>query len=311
MEKREELRCKFFKVEVENELRKGYVYAPSSIEHPHDNTVMFITPTYINKWEHLLEVKDCLIFCPCNWVIPDIVKDKHFWISCDRPRLEFARFFTKNNLCDVMHEKNSSMNMERFEGKNITIMPDTYIGENVSIGNNVYIGSGVRLTGKICIGNNVTIHENSVLGDKSLSFEKDEEGTIFQIPQFGGIEIEDDVTIGSNTVIARGSIDNTIIQKGTMIGSSSSISHNCKIGRNCIIASKVMLNGSVIINDNVWIGPGAIIADVLTIGKGTYIAMGSIVRKSIDEEMAVVNDKIITKAKFYAALHLMDKAGGE
>lgn len=289
---------KFFEVEVKNEIRKGYVYAPSSLDNPQSNTVMFVTPSYIYKWENLTKVKDCLVFWPNTHDIPETIKEIHFFVPCDKPRREFAKFFKKNNVYETSLETENNIRINRFHENNISVMPNAYIGDKVVIGNNVYVGSGVRIVGNVHIGNNVIIRENSVLGADGLSIERDKDGIAIPIPQFGGIEVGDNVVIGANVVIARGAIDNTIIGNGCIIGNGSSISHNCRFGRSVIVAEKATICGSVVIDDNVWIGPGGIISDGITIGKGAYIALGSVVRKSIGSDMAAINNSVMTISKF-------------
>jgi len=272
---------KFFEVEVKNELRTGYVYAPSSIMNPHDNTVMFITSDYVSQWERLLKVKDCLVFWPVKSAIPDEIATIHFLVPCDRPRLEFARFYKENGLYDVALDKSCNVGLERFKDKNVTIMPNAYVGERVTLGNNVYIGSGVRLVGKVQVGNNVVIRENSVLGADGLSMEREDDGTTVPIPQFGGVVIGDNVLIGANVVIARGAIDNTIIKKGCMIDNCCFISHNVILEENVVIVGESIVFGSCHIEKNSFISGNATLRDSRKIGENAFIGMGSVVLQDV------------------------------
>lgn len=286
---------KFFEVAISDGKRKGYVYAPSSLEHPRSNTVIFVTPDYIDKYKNLLQVKGCLIFWPDAYPVPDEISAIHILVTCAKPRLEFARFFKENALQEVTLERQDSMDLDRFDGRNITVMPNTYIGKDVVIGDDVYIGSGVRLVGKIHIGNNVIIRENSVLGADGLSFERDGDGMIITIPQFGGIIIEDDVIIGANVVIARGAIDNTVIQKGCVIDNGCFVSHNVILEENVAIVGESIIFGSCHIGKNSFISGNVTMRDNRRVGRNSFIGMGSVVLKNVEEENIVYGNPATVK----------------
>ena len=280
-------RKKFFEVEISEGERKGYIYAPSSIDAPHSNTVMFVTAAFVDRWDNLLQVKDCLVFWPEILDVPEKIKNIHFIVPCEKPRLEFDRFFKKNGLKNITLEKQRNIYLERFNDEKIALMNDIYIGEEVTIGDNVYIGSGVRLIGKIIIGNTVIIHENSVLGADGLSMEREEDGTIITIPQFGGIIIEDNVTIGANVVIARGAIGNTVIQKGCVIDNGCFISHNVILEENVAMVGESIIFGSCHIGKNSFISGNVTIRDHRTIGINSFIGMGSVVANNVEKEYTV------------------------
>src|SRR5947209_19949777 len=80
------------------------------------------------------------------------------------------------------------------------------------------------------------------------------EGRHYKFPQLGQVIIEDDVEIGSNTTIDRGSLGNTVIGQGTKIDNLVQIAHNVRVGRHCVIAAQTGVSGSVEIGDYVVIG---------------------------------------------------------
>lgn len=274
---------KFFEVEVKTKSKTGCVYAPSSITRPNDHTVMFITPDYVNQWERLLKVKDCLVFWPEKTAVPDELAALHFVMPCERPRLAYARFFRTNGLCDVTLDKACDLNLERFKGKHVTIMPGAYVGESVILGDHVYIGSGVRITGKVCIGDHVVIRENSVLGADGLSMEREEDGTPVPIPQFGGVVIGDHVSIGANVVIARGAIDDTIIKKGCMIDNCCFISHNVILEENVVMVGESIVFGSCHIEKNSFISGNVTVRDGRRVEEGALLGMGSVVLQDVSK----------------------------
>src|SRR5208337_4954030 len=79
-------------------------------------------------------------------------------------------------------------------------------------------------------------------------------GAYEKMPQAGTLEIEDDVEIGCNTTIDRGSLGPTVIGRGTKIDNLVQIAHNCRIGRNVVIAAQTGISGSTVIGDDTMIG---------------------------------------------------------
>lgn len=159
------------------------------------------------------------------------------------------------------------------------IYPQVYIGRDVVIGKNTIIyPRAVVMNARI--GNNVIIHAGCVIGSDGFGYVQDN-GKYVKMPHRGGVIIEDDVEIGANTTIDRGTTGNTIIGMGTKIDNLVQIAHNCIIGRHCIIVAQVAIGGSVIIEDNVTIAGQAGICDHIRIEKGVIITAKSGVTKNI------------------------------
>ena len=110
----------------------------------------------------------------------------------------------------------------------------------------------------------------------------------FRYPHIGIVFIDDDVEIGSNCTIDRGSLSNTEIGKNTFLDNQIHIAHNVKIGENTIIAGQVGVAGSSTIGNNVKIGGQAGISGHLKIGNNVDIAGGSGVIKSIPDNSKVM-----------------------
>ena len=130
-------------------------------------------------------------------------------------------------------------------------------------------------------GKNFDFGENVSIGGSGFGFVKDENGTWLEIPHIGRVVIGDNVRIGSNCCIDRGTIDDTIIGDGTKIDNMVHIAHNCKIGRNVIICAGVTFCGSVTIEDDVWLAPGTLIKEGVTIGKGAKTGLGAVVIEDV------------------------------
>ncbi len=156
-------------------------------------------------------------------------------------------------------------------GKGVSVLPFSYIGKNTKIGENsfitshVYIGDEVEI-GRECIiypmvsiysfssiGERCIIHSGAVIGSDGFGYAWDKDH-YRKINHIGMVVIEDEVEIGSNTTIDRGTFGETRIGRGTKIDNLVQIGHNVKIGKNCIIVAQVGISGSTEIGDNVMIG---------------------------------------------------------
>lgn len=141
---------------------------------------------------------------------------------------------------------------------------------------------------EICkIGKNVIIHPNVLLGGDGFGYERDEHDELIKFPSIGGIIIEDDVEIFPFTNIDRGTLDNTIIGKGTKIDHYCHIGHNVRIGKRCVITAGVIIAGSVTVGDDVFIGINSSIRDGIKIGKHAMVGMGSVVTKDVGDNWTV------------------------
>ncbi len=153
-----------------------------------------------------------------------------------------------------------------------------------------FIHPSVKIPDWVKIGKNVTIHENCTIGSEGFGYEKDENGKWLHIPHIGQLIIKDDIEIFPGTNIDRGTVNNTIIGKGTKIDHHCHIGHNVQIGENCIITAKVIIGGSTKIGNNVWIGPNSTIMDHITVGDDVYIGAQTNVIKSVESGVVVVGN---------------------
>ena len=171
-------------------------------------------------------------------------------------------------------------------GKNSTIGHNSIIESNVIIGNNCNIGSNVIIK-KTVIGNNVSILDGSIIGKKGFGFFPNKNKNI-RYPHIGIVIIGNNVEVGSNNTIDRGSLSNTIIGDNSFLDNQVHIAHNVKIGKNCIITAQVGFAGSSTIGNNVMIGGQAGVSGHLKIGNNVKIGGGSGVIKNIPDNTKVM-----------------------
>ncbi len=147
------------------------------------------------------------------------------------------------------------------------------LDRSVQVGRDCYIGphASVQYT---LVGNAVIIHAGSRIGQDGFGFANSHKGPE-RVPQIGRVVIQDNVEIGANSTVDRGTMTDTVIGENTKIDNLVQIAHNVRIGRNCIIAGLTGISGSVVVGDNVMMGGGVGIADHLTIGSGAQLAARS------------------------------------
>jgi len=189
-------------------------------------------------------------------------------------------------------------------GEDVTIGPNTVVGrgavigdhcridENVSVGEECVLGSEVRLYPNVTLyrntrlGDRVIIHSGSVIGSDGYGFTF-HEGRHQKIRQVGIVRIEDDVEIGSNCSIDRGTIGETVIGKGSKLDNLIQIGHNVKIGKGCLIVSQVGISGSTTLGDYVTVGGQAGLAGHIFVGEKARIGAQSGVTKDVKPEQTV------------------------
>lgn len=164
-------------------------------------------------------------------------------------------------------------------GDDTQIYPQVYIGKNVKIGKNCVLYSGVRVYDYCVIGDNCIIHSNTVIGSDGFGFQPTKDG-YQKIPQLGNVVLEDNVEIGSNCSIDRGTIGSTLIGKGTKIDNLIQIAHNVKIGQHNVIAAQAGIAGSTIIGDWNQIGGQAGVVGHIKIGNQVKVQAQSGVNAS-------------------------------
>jgi len=171
-------------------------------------------------------------------------------------------------------------------GDGATIGDRTWIDSHVSVGPGVAIGADSRLFPSVTlysgtkIGARVSVHAGSRVGSDGFGYVF-RNGVHDKIPHVGRCIIEDDVEIGANTTIDRGSIDDTVIGAGTKIDNLVQIGHNCRIGRHTVISGCTGIAGSATIGAHCMIGGAAMILGHLTIADQVHISAGSFVARSI------------------------------
>ena len=155
-------------------------------------------------------------------------------------------------------------------GHRCRIGANTVIGAGVQIGEDCRIGANVTISHAL-IGARVVLHPGVRIGQAGFGFAPGPAGPV-KVPQLGRVVIGDDVDIGANTTIDRGSGHDTVIGAGSMIDNLVQIGHNVVLGRCCILAGQVGISGSTRLDDFVMVGGQGGLAGHLRIGRGARVA---------------------------------------
>ena len=211
-------------------------------------------------------------------------------------------------------------------GKNSKLLANIYVGRNVKIGENCLFHPGCNIGDDAKIGNRVILQHSVSIAADGFSFVTEnpnnvenarEDGAvkkdnsdqkIYKIPSIGSVVIEDDVEIGANTCIDKGTIENTIIGEQTKIDNLVQIGHNCKIGKGCMIVSQVGIAGSCKIGDRVVIAGQVGMADHIEIGSDSIIMAQAGVTRSFPEKTILIGAPAMPRKDFLKHMKTMKKA---
>ena len=165
-------------------------------------------------------------------------------------------------------------------GPGCWIGPCAVIGRGVIVGRDCRIGAHVSLSHAL-LGARVYVYPGARIGQEGFGFAYTKDGFL-TVPQLGRVILEDDVEVGANTTIDRGSSQDTIIGAGSRLDNLVQIGHNVVLGRCCVIVSQVGISGSTVLGDFVRVGGQAGLAGHLRIGERTEIGAQAGVISDLD-----------------------------
>jgi UDP-3-O-[3-hydroxymyristoyl] glucosamine N-acyltransferase len=154
-------------------------------------------------------------------------------------------------------------------GPNCCIEAYAFIGPGVCLGADCNIGSHASVSYAL-LGQRVRVLPGARIGQEGFGFSVSPTG-FTTAPQLGRVLIEDDVEIGANSAIDRGSVGDTVIGAGSRIDNLVQIGHNVQVGRRCVIVAQVGIAGSTVLEDFVRVGGQAALAGHLHVGTGVQI----------------------------------------
>lgn len=191
-------------------------------------------------------------------------------------------------------------------GPNARIAAQGIISENARIGADALILEGAKIGARVCIGDRFIAQTGAVIGADGFSFVTPEKSTVestretmgtdievraqswARIHSLGSVQLGDDVEVGANSTIDRGTVKDTKIGSGTKIDNLVQIGHNVEIGDDCLLCGQSGVAGSATLGNRVVVGGAASIADHLKVGNDAVIAGKSGVASNVPSGQAVM-----------------------
>jgi UDP-3-O-[3-hydroxymyristoyl] glucosamine N-acyltransferase len=168
------------------------------------------------------------------------------------------------------------------------------VGAGVAVGADSHLYPGATLYSGSQLGRRVIVHAGARIGSDGFGYVF-RDGAHEKIPHVGRCIIEDDVEVGANTTIDRGSIDDTVVGAGTKIDNLVHIAHNVRIGRLCLLMAQVGLAGSTVIEDGAIVAGQVGVAGHLTIGDDAVITSKCTITADVGERAFVGANSVVSR----------------
>jgi UDP-3-O-[3-hydroxymyristoyl] glucosamine N-acyltransferase len=168
--------------------------------------------------------------------------------------------------------------------------PGAYAHETAVIGKNCVLGAHVWIGIGVVVGEGCVIQPGAKIGQDGFGYERDEDGRWVPKEHEFTVRLGNDVHIGANTCIDRGSWRDTHIMQGARIDNLVHIAHNVVVCSDAMIVAGAEVSGSVTVGADAWIGPNACIMQRVVVGPGALIGMGSVVLKDVRAHTTVAGN---------------------
>lgn len=212
-------------------------------------------------------------------------------------------------------------------GARARIASHVSIAEQAHIGDDALLMQGVRVGARVHIGDRVIAHPGAVIGGDGLSFVTPEKSTVEQVREqmgqaeavdqswtrihsLGSVRVGNDVEIGSNACIDKGTIRDTTVGDGCKFDNLVHVAHNVQVGRDCLFAAQTGIAGSTHIGDRCVFGGQVGVADNLTVGSDVIAGGATKILSNVPAGRAVLGYpavKMETHVDSYKALRRLPR----
>lgn len=254
------------------------------------------------------------------------VPDDSIALVTSRPYLAWAKvaslFYPKQKAQSGIHptafiHPTANIDSSVEVGPFAVIMPHVKIGKGSIIGAHAVIEQGVEIGDYCCIGshvslshallgNRVVLYPGCRIGQDGFGFAISESGFI-TVPQVGRVILKNDVEVGANSTIDRGSIRDTIIGEGSRLDNLVQIGHNVQMGRCCIVVSQAGISGSTQLGDFVTIAAQAGLIGHIHIGDHARIGAQCGVMSDVESKSDVIGSPAMPFREFFRNVAVLRK----
>jgi UDP-3-O-[3-hydroxymyristoyl] glucosamine N-acyltransferase len=305
----------FFRLCSPKNLRKdylAYVVNEQYLSQVKDvNAVLLVPKSLLNSLPKGYK-KITFLIVPNVFIALDIIQRQLYLLDNMRKLYSPDEAKRTNNKIgkSVIFGHNVRLGIDSTIGAGCIIRDNVVIGEKVTIGKNTIVMPNVAIYDYSRIGSNVLLHAGCVIGQDGFRFEKTGDKMI-KVFHVGNVVIGDNVEIGANCTIARGTYDSTILNSGVKLDSQVHVGHNAQIGQNSTLAAQTCIAGSVIIGKECWIGAGVTISHGVKIANGSKILLNAVVAYDINEPDLYSGFYAMTHRKWKQHMKDIQKKGSE
>lgn len=165
-------------------------------------------------------------------------------------------------------------------GESVVVGAGCIIGNDVRVGTNTQLLARTTLMDRVVVGERCMLHPGVVVGSDGFGFAQDD-GFWLRVPQLGTVIVGNDVSIGANTTIDRGTIEDTIIEDGVILDNLIQIGHNVRVGAHTAMAALCGIAGSTKIGERCMIAGAVVMVGHLSLCDDVMITFHSTVTRSI------------------------------
>ena len=195
-------------------------------------------------------------------------------------------------------------------GPRCRIGPGAVIAPRVVLGPDCRVGAHASLSHAV-LGARVYVYPGARIGQEGFGFAATAEGYL-TVPQLGRVVLEDDVEVGANSTVDRGSVQDTVIGRGSRLDNLVQIGHNARLGRCCVVVAQAGISGSTTLGDFVVVAAQAGLTGHLRIGDRARIGAQSGVMADVDAGADVVGSPAQPLREFFrgvATLRRLSRRG--
>lgn len=270
---------------------------PWAIDLATEEHISFIGSKHQDNFQGTLDSAKCKILIVSDKLLTEnssvVLPEKMAVVVSSNPKFDLIAmcnvFFSEDEKSIPRIHASAVVSDKATLGKNVQIGPNVVVEDDVIIGHNCIIDAGVVLKRNTQIGNNCSIGASTVIGGVGFGYSKNGTTQAYeQFPHYGGVILGNDVSVGGNSCIDRGSLSNTTIGDGVKIDNLVHIAHNVIIGKNSLVIALAIIGGSAKIGENCWVAPNSCIRNGITIGDDVTVGLSATVTKNVANGLTVV-----------------------